>query len=261
MTRLRSFEQRLDRKLREILGGNSPATHRQIVEIDRAILDDIASHVTVLPRGKRAFSYSDLQIRIFVPEPALIPSYKAAFLDADFEESVRTRLREERTDMPKRFSIRVELVGELPEARKREGFVIEYGMTTELTAPATCKLTIVRGAAEQTLHEFAAARVNLGRMAEVLDQDHILVRTNHIAFSDDGSNVNQSVSRQHAHLWFDAESGGYRISDDRSKTGTSVIRSGESIRVPSGTAKGILLQSGDEIRLGEARIKFEQSNS
>ena len=45
----------------------------------------------------------------------------------------------------------------------------------------------------------------------------------------------------------------YRLCDDRSAHGTSVQRNGTTIAVPAGP-RGVRLQSGDEIALGEARL-------
>jgi len=48
----------------------------------------------------------------------------------------------------------------------------------------------------------------------------------------------------------------YRLSDDRSAYGTSIVRNGAAIEVPTGS-RGIRLQTGDEIVLGEARLKVK----
>ena len=66
--------------------------------------------------------------------------------------------------------------------------------------------------------------------------------------------MNHSVSRRHAHIVFDAALREYRLHDDGSAQGTSVLRNGHAIQVPSGT-RGIRLRSHDEILLGEARLK------
>jgi hypothetical protein len=65
------------------------------------------------------------------------------------------------------------------------------------------------------------------------------------------------VSRSHAHIAWDAETGRHRIFDDRSAYGTTVARGGHIIPVPKGGSKGVALESGDEILLGQARVLFE----
>jgi hypothetical protein len=43
--------------------------------------------------------------------------------------------------------------------------------------------------------------------------------------------------------------------DDNSAQGTSVIRHGKGISVPRGS-RGLVLQSGDEIVIGQARLRL-----
>jgi pSer/pThr/pTyr-binding forkhead associated (FHA) protein len=115
------------------------------------------------------------------------------------------------------------------------------------------QLTVLIGTAEQTTYSLAAERIDLGRSVEVRDRHHRLIRTNHIAFIENGGDVNQSVSRRHAHIAYDAPSGHYRLHDDGSAHGTSIVRNGRT--VPGGT-HGVRLRNGDEIVLGEARLRI-----
>ena len=66
--------------------------------------------------------------------------------------------------------------------------------------------------------------------------------------------MNQSVSRRHAHITYDSQSGHYRLHDDGSAHGTSIVRNGRTVTVPGGS-HGVRLRNGDEIVLGEARLK------
>jgi hypothetical protein len=115
-------------------------------------------------------------------------------------------------------------------------------------------VTIVAGTALKPAYVFALPRINIGRCAEVRDSRHQLIRTNHLAFTDGDSGPNHTVSRRHAHIDHLASSGGYRLCDDGSAHGTSVIRHGRTIAVPTGS-RGIRLHSGDEIVLGDARVR------
>jgi predicted component of type VI protein secretion system len=76
-----------------------------------------------------------------------------------------------------------------------------------------------------------------------------------VAFVEGSGEVNQSVSRRHAHLAYEPTSGGYRLRDDGSAHGTSVIRNGSTLAVPPGSL-GIRLRTGDELVLGEARLRI-----
>jgi hypothetical protein len=53
---------------------------------------------------------------------------------------------------------------------------------------------------------------------------------------------------------FDPVSASYRVHDDGSAHGTAVLRGGRSIDVSRG-ARGVRLLSGDEVLLGEAKIR------
>jgi hypothetical protein len=116
------------------------------------------------------------------------------------------------------------------------------------------KLTVVKGSAAQRVYVFNGGRIDIGRRAEVVDQHQRLIRTNHVAFLEEGAEENRSVSRRHAHIEFSASDGGYRIWDDRSAHGTSLVRDGRTIKVPAGT-RGMRLSPGHEIALGHARLK------
>jgi pSer/pThr/pTyr-binding forkhead associated (FHA) protein len=116
-------------------------------------------------------------------------------------------------------------------------------------------LAIISGSAAEPSYTLAVPHLAIGRGAEVRDSHNRLLRTNHIVFSDgDDDAVAQTVSRRHAHIEYEAAAGEYRIVDDLSAHGTSLVRSGRTIPVPAGT-RGIRLRNGDEIVLGEARIR------
>jgi hypothetical protein len=123
-------------------------------------------------------------------------------------------------------------------------------------ALARIDLTVVRGTAERKTYSFAATRIDLGRGTEVRDTRNRLIRTNHVAFVDGSGEVNQSVSRRHAHLAYEPASGGYRLCDDGSVHGTSVVRNGSAVTVPPGSL-GVRLRTGDELVLGEARLRIK----
>ena len=114
-------------------------------------------------------------------------------------------------------------------------------------------LKVLQGTAGQEQYSFSLGRIDIGRCAELRDRQNGLVRTNHVAFADDQAPVNRSVSRRQAHITCDRQSGIYRIFDDRSTRGTSVVRDGRAIKVAAGS-RGVRLESGDEIVLGGARL-------
>jgi hypothetical protein len=64
------------------------------------------------------------------------------------------------------------------------------------------------------------------------------------------------VSRAHAHITA-TPTGEYRLFDDRSSSGTRILRSGRTIALPAGSPRGTKLQPGDEIFFGQACVRFE----
>ena len=97
--------------------------------------------------------------------------------------------------------------------------------------------------------------MTIGRGVEVRDSRHQLLRINHVAFTEHGGDVNQSVSRRQARIELDPQTGQPRLIDDNSAQGTSVIRHGRGIAVPRGS-RGLGLRSGDEVVVGQARVRI-----
>ena len=64
------------------------------------------------------------------------------------------------------------------------------------------------------------------------------------------------MSRAHAHIAA-TPTGEYRLFDDRSSSGTRILRAGRTIALPAGSPRGTKLQSGDEIFFGQACVRFE----
>ena len=158
----------------------------------------------------------------------------------------------------------MELVSELPADVAVRGFDVHYGsnpapQTTEEVTEV--RFTIISGSAQQQELRLKKKRINLGRLAEVIDAEQRLTRQNDVAFRDDAPAPNQSVSRAHAHIEFDSDKAVFRLFDDRSAHGTTVIREGSLIPVPPGPSKGVALRNGDEIVLGQARLRFEEMSA
>jgi len=64
------------------------------------------------------------------------------------------------------------------------------------------------------------------------------------------------VSRVHAHITVDREAEEYRLFDDNSADGTVLFREGRRFDLPPGPRRGVTLKNGDEIYLGQARLRF-----
>ena len=222
----------------------------------------LTAHIDTLPRGRQAFVYTQLTVSILLPDPALRRSYELTFIEADaLSRDIRALLEDRRVELLAHLAVQVELVPELPPDASVRGFDVHYG-SVPTNQPAEevmeVRFTVTAGSAQQQQICLKKNRINLGRLAEVVDADQRLTRQNDVAFRDDGPSPNPSVSRAHAHLEFDAEKSVFRIFDDRSAHGTVVIRDGSLIPVPQGLSKGVALRDGDEIVLGQARLLFEE---
>ncbi|HUS08474.1 MAG TPA: FHA domain-containing protein [Bryobacteraceae bacterium] len=263
MSRLHELERRIDEKLRGLLRSNSQESgeKRELIEVHRAILDEIATRVDLLPRGRRVFAYPQLTVQVLLPDLKRRRSYELIFVEADaLARDIRLRLEDDAVELPARFRVEVELVEDLPEDVSARGFDVLYqsgeGRSAQAAVPEI-SLTVLSGQAGQPVYQLRRNRVNLGRLANVLDSRERLVRRNDVAFEDQSGEPNSTVSRSHAHLEFDAMSAQYRLFDDRSAYGTTVLRGGGVVPVPKGASKGVPLEPGDEILLGQARLRFE----
>ena len=74
------------------------------------------------------------------------------------------------------------------------------------------------------------------RGAEVRDHRNRLIRTNHVVFTEGAGDVNQTVSRKHAHIAYKPLTGHFRLHDDGSEHGTEIVRGGRTIPVLRGRA-------------------------
>ena len=260
MSRLQQIEQRIDQALRALLRSSSPEQRREIIEVHRAILEQIASRVDSLPRGKRAFSYSNIQVQILA-EADRRRSYEKVFVDgAALERDIKSYFEDGSVEYPANLKVQIELVDDLSPDVKAHGFDVTCSNTQirDVAAePLQIRLTVLAGNAGQSEYVFSKQRINIGRLSEVLDSQLRPIRRNHVALKDEPSGVNTTVSRSHAHIEFDPEALRFRLFDDGSAQGTTLFRDGSLIAVPKGASKGVLLVDDDEIIVGQVHIRFE----
>ena len=123
------------------------------------------------------------------------------------------------------------------------------------------RLSVVQGTAAEPAVLADKPRTNLGRTLDVYRKEG-LSRRNHVAFVEDDE-ISRTVSREHAHIERNAESGEYRLFNDRfyardrgESCSTWIVREGISQEVHR-NGRGVKLQDGDEIHLGRAVLRFE----
>jgi hypothetical protein len=258
MSLLRRIEKSLDQRLRAIFsGGSNEAGAREAIELYRDALEQIAKRATVGKRGDRVFPFDLITIELRAENPERKAVLETLFDPGQLGDDIRAALREERIALPPDLTIAVRY----PEEATLEMRVIceraEKPALPVATAVAEGRLITLTGISSEPDFALDRLRVNLGREAEVLDALGRALRRNELFFAEQAHEANASVSRSHAHIHFDAASGEWRIYDDGSSLGTSLFREGRRIDVPAHASRGVALRPGDEIYLGQVRLRFE----
>ena len=232
------------------VSGGAPA--KEILEIRRDILNDVKDKIQPKGGGEYLFPYNEISVHLAIADPARRELTQAAFAeDHSMEQDVRDLLNEAGCPMPSGCALHLEITpGE-------DSFHIDYrrkkAAAKQAPARPEAKLRVVRGDAETPEIDIRTDRVNLGRMKEVVGERGGLRRRNDLAFAE----TETTVSREHAYIRFDADTGRFRLYDYMSQRETSIFRDGRRIDVPRASTRGVQLQSGDEIHLGDARVRFE----
>ena len=265
LRKARDLEARLAGTLDRTVGGLVRPGAREPLEIVHAVVEAVQEEIQASGRGRRVFPFNAIALTILAPSRDARARFEAVFADGPL---VRDRIAAslgaaacQVTDID--LSVAYE---SKPRKNWRDpAFHIEFSRVAKRARPAPAperapaaprlELTVLKGTAEQETYTLdGATRIDVGRCAEVRDSRHRLVRTNHVAFLERSGDANQSVSRRHAHISYEPDGRGFRVLDDGSEHGTGIVRHGRTLTVPRG-ARGVRLVSGDEIVLGEARVR------
>jgi hypothetical protein len=263
MSLLRRIEKSLDQRLRSIFsGGQNEPGAREAIELYREALEQIASRATVGKRGDRVFPFDLITIELRAENTERKAVLETLFDPGQLGDDIRAALREERIVPPPDLTVAVRY----PEDAQLEMKVICERAEKPAVLPATAtvpegRLITLVGVSSESDFALDRMRINLGREAEVLDALGRALRRNELFFTESAHEANASVSRSHAHIRFDPASGEWRIYDDGSSLGTSLFRDGRRIEVPAHASRGVALRSGDEIYLGQVRLRFQTEAS
>ncbi len=247
----KSIERGFQRWTERLFGA---AESNELLLTHRAILDDIETKIETLARGRRMFPFARVVVTIVSPD-----ANRRAMLETAFGERLEADVREAfeaaACEIPRDFSLEVRTSEQGAKPFEIEYVVKSAAKKAAAASPASAaRLSVVKGKTQQTEYELTGARTNIGRLAELTDSEHRVIRRNAIVFEEGADEANATVSRKHAHIRF--EDGEYRLCDDESEFGTRVFRDGRSIDVPAGNRRGEKLRSGDDIYLGRACLKF-----
>ena len=249
---------RLDRAAKDFVRSGD----REPLEIVHAILDAVEREIQPAGRGKRAFPFNRIELSVVAPSREARGRLEAVFAgDTPLSARIMERLRSAGCSTPD-IVVAINYVARAQKTWRAREFDVALDRVTpppvESAAgdskPDRIEVTVCRGVTEQRTYSFLAKRIDLGRCAEVRDSRNRLIRTNHVVFTEGAGDVNQSVSRQHAHIVYESSTGHFRLHDDGSGHGTGIVREGRTVAVPRGS-RGVRLHSGDEVILGEARVR------
>ncbi len=234
---------------------------KELLEVRREILEDVRGHMQPKGAGKYVFPHNSIDIRIAAQDEQERAVCETAFAGEDgIGQDIREMFAHTGCALPRGFQTRVEVVDDPGLAWSERPFRIDYS-SGKAAAPKAragaerprASVVVTAGNASPSESEIGTDRFYLGRLAEVMGERQGLRRRNDLAFAE----TETTVSREHACIRYDREQGAYRIFDTHSQRGTFVMRGGRRIDVPRGAAAGVQLKSGDEIHLGNARVRFE----
>jgi FHA domain-containing protein len=242
----------------QMLDNGAPA---EPLELVHSIVEALEDQIQPAGRGKHVFPFNRLKVFVVAESRESRARFEAVMEgDPSLTDRIVEHLHAAGCDT-RDLLVKVHYISQRQSDWTRPQFHIDFARVSTTNAtpaaplPESCiHLAVVAGEADQPEYRFSHARIDLGRCSEVRDHRNRLIRMNHVAFADANGNLNETVSRRHAHIDYLQATGEYRVCDDGSAHGTGVLRRGRTIVVPTG-ARGIRLQSEDEIVLGEARLR------
>jgi hypothetical protein len=238
---------------------------REPLEIVHAVVEAVQEEIQASGRGRRVFPFNGIALTVLAPARDARARCEAVFADGlSLRDRIVASLGAAACQIDN-LDVTIAYESKPRKHWRDPAFHIEFSRVAKRARPAPeparapavprLELRVLKGTAEQETYTLdAAMRIDVGRCAEVRDSRHRLVRTNHVAFLERSGEANQTVSRRHAHISYEPDGRGFRVLDDGSEHGTGIVRHGRTVAVPRG-ARGVRLESGDEIVLGEARVR------
>jgi hypothetical protein len=232
---------------------------RELAEIRHDILDQIRGNIQELSAGRFLFPFNRVLVELRPRTAAESAAIESTWIErGELRSDVIAALARADCEYPNDLTVEVRF-RQTPEIDSNKSFWVTCDNVRRRFTPAaasgvpqTLRLTVETGSAQPASLDLSAETTNLGRLPEVFDQDGQFVRRNDIAFDNADNEVNETVSRMHAHIARQKD-GRFALFNSRrnDKNPTAILRNGRSIPV-------ILLpeplERGDVIQLGRARI-------
>jgi hypothetical protein len=232
---------------------------KALLEIRRDLLNDIKTKIEPKGRGEYVFPFASVHVGIPARDSEHRELCEAAFVEDDsLADDIKNLLAEAGCNT-RELEVSVTVQEDAAAALKDPPFEVEYFRKKKTPKPPAssrpaAKLTVLRGTAHNAEYVINSDRINIGRLEEVVSDSGGLIRRNDLAFTDS----ERTVAREHAYIRYDAAAGKFRLCDHLSgDRGTRLFRDGRSIMVPRASDRGVQINSGDEIHLGTARVRFE----
>lgn len=241
--------------------GARPDEPPELAEIRLALLDTVKEK-SYRSGARKVFPYDLLRVEMRGIEQSQYGTFSSRFFRQYLEQEVRNSLRTAGCRFPENLRVDVNAVVGLPP---RDGRWIEIAAGSQEKAQeeprAAARLVVREGDANAAELRLEKARTNIGRVVDVYRAEG-LFRRNDLAFEAD-TEINRTVSREHAHIQYDRATGEYRLFNDRwhdrspgGECGTWIVRDGMSQEVHR-TPRGVKLEPGDEIHFGRVVVVFE----
>jgi hypothetical protein len=230
---------------------------RHPLEVLQAVVDAIAAEVQPAGRGSRLLPFNHARVTLLTPSDRVRAQFQALL---DGPEPLRKRVDQRLASAgcaAGPLDIQVAFATKVREDWTARDFNVHLSRVDAPAAPShRLELVVTAGNAGRPSYAFTSVVVTIGRSADVCDARGRLIRTNDVAFADDGDEINQTVSRLHARIECEPDAGTWRLFDEGSAQGTHIIRGGRGHAVPRGT-RGLMLEAGDDIMVGRARLRVK----
>jgi hypothetical protein len=251
MKPLDKLEQMLGGVFRKIPAGGSQAW--EPIEIRREMVREITEHVQSKGGGEYFFPFAEVAIEIFARDATEQQTLEALLDSAELTEELRSQLGA-RGCKADNVTALIDVIQIEVGDETAKPFRIEYRRkrVEHPSARPAARLVVLQGTATEKELVIDRDLVYVGRLNEVKSKAGGLARRNDLAFAD----TETTVSRKHARLRYHPTEGKFRVYNDPAcSLGTQVFRDGRILVCDS--TRGVQLQSGDELHLGNAQIRFE----
>lgn len=231
----------------------------ELAEIRFAVLDEVRRN-SYRAGARRVFPFDLVRVSMRGVEESRAHVFRSGFFRQYLEHEIQGSLRADHVRFPEQLRVEVNIATGLPLADEPWLTVTAASQGQPGGLENAGRLVVRHGQSNASELPIQKSRVHIGREVDVY-RNGGMYRRNDLAFVED-SEVNRSVSREHAHIDYDAATGEYRLFNDRwyargTDCGTRIVRDGVSLEVHRDT-RGTKLEPGDEIHLGRAIVIFEE---